>query len=412
MSFPQSFSGNPDTKIIAPGSPIKDFGDDRKKAMKKTFYLFFALLLWTHSAFAAIAFDAKAHGTATSGTTVSATLTIVDGTNSLVIVKVADRDNVNISGCTCGGNTMTQAVLDFGRASTYSAIYYYLGASAGSKTVTCTFNSSITKASVVAISYTGVKQSAQPDATAHTNGFTSTAGNQSVSITTVADNSLIVGGLTVDQNWGSVAVQSPFTGRYDAGDGGLFAMNNSEGDYILVTHGAQSVPFNVIGYESWVIVAASFSPAATGANYVLSEDRFTGGSGGASSTNYQVTESSFDPFSNAPMASTNYALETKVGAGGAGWANINSVSPSDFTKFYSDQSASYTVSAVSQDGNALQYRATQDSTVKTGPQSSGALSWTLSNTDIGRHTMSLEAIDPNATTLKKQEAYVVRRPTK
>ena len=83
-----------------------------------------------------------------------------------------------------------------------------------------------------------------------------------------------------------------------------------------------------------------------------------------------------------------------------------------FTKFFHDQSASYTVSATSQDDDTLEYRALQDSTVKAGPQASGTLSWTLGESAIGPHTMSLEAIDPQGTTLKKQEAYVVRRPTK
>ena len=152
---------------------------------------------------------------------------------------------------------------------------------------------------------------------------------------------------------------------------------------------------------------------SSSANYVLAEDRFTGGGGSASSTNYQIKESSFNLFSNAAMTSTNYALETKIGiSGGADIATINSVTPGDFTKLYFDQSASFTVSATSQDGEALQYRALQDATVKAGPQSSSTLSWTLTSADIGRHTISLEAIDPQGTTLKKQEAYVVRRPTK
>ena len=152
---------------------------------------------------------------------------------------------------------------------------------------------------------------------------------------------------------------------------------------------------------------------SSSANYALAEDRFTGGGGSASSSNYQVAETSFDAFSGLGLTSTNYALDTKSGiSGGADIATINSVTPSDFAKFYSDQSASYVVNAVSQDGDALQYRATQDSTVKVGPQSSATLSWALTSSDIGRHTISLEVIDPQGTTLKKQEVYVVRSPTK
>ncbi len=152
---------------------------------------------------------------------------------------------------------------------------------------------------------------------------------------------------------------------------------------------------------------------SSSASYALVEDRFTGGGGDASSTNYQIKESSFEVFSNGAMTSTNYGLETKTGiSGAADIATINSITPGDLTKFYSDSNASYVVSATSQDGDSLQYSAKQDATSKVSAQSSSTLSWALATSDQGRHTMSLNVIDPQGTTLKKQEAYVVRRPTK
>ncbi len=162
----------------------------------------------------------------------------------------------------------------------------------------------------------------------------------------------------------------------------------------------------------------AFSPGAlfadsSSTNYALVEERFTGGGGAASSASYQIAESSFDSFGNAAMTSANYALETKVGiSGAANIATIHSVTPADLAKFFSDGNASYTISAVSQDGDSLQYAAKQDSTTKVSAQSSNSVSWALSASDQGRHTMSLQVIDPQGTTLKKQEAYIVRRPTK
>ena len=147
-------------------------------------------------------------------------------------------------------------------------------------------------------------------------------------------------------------------------------------------------------------------------NYVLTEDRFTGGGGSASSASYQIVESSFEAFEKAALTSTSYALETKTGISGADIATVNSVTPGDLTKFLSDGNASYTISAVSQDGDTLQYAAKQDSTSKVSAQSSNVVSWALSTSDQGRHTMGLQVIDPHGTTLKKQEAYIVRRPTK
>lgn len=164
------------------------------------------------------------------------------------------------------------------------------------------------------------------------------------------------------------------------------------------------------------LAAFAANPAfadSSSANYALTEDQFVGGGGNASSANYQVPESSFDHFGGGSITSANYSLETKAGiAGGPGIATINAISPGDFSKLYSDQNASYVVFAVSQDGDSLQYKSKQDSTTKAGPQSSSTLSWPLATADQGRHTISFEAIDPHGTTLKKQEAYVVRRPTK
>ena len=148
-------------------------------------------------------------------------------------------------------------------------------------------------------------------------------------------------------------------------------------------------------------------------NYSLVEDRFTGGGGSASSAHYQVAETSFDSFSRGALISTNYAEETKVGiAGAAAIVALNSISPANFSKHYTDGSASFTVTAIDPDSDALQYRVKQDSTVKAGPQTSNQLGWAFSNSDAGRHTLGFEVIDPDGTVLKQQSAYVYRRPVK
>src|SRR5262245_51426776 len=86
---------------------------------------------------------------------------------------------------------------------------------------------------------------------------------------------------------------------------------------------------------------------SSSANYGLSEDRFTGGGGNASSANYQLAETSFDFFSGQAASSSNYAVDPKVGISSASnLVSINSITPSDFSKYYSDASASYTVTAV------------------------------------------------------------------
>ncbi len=148
-------------------------------------------------------------------------------------------------------------------------------------------------------------------------------------------------------------------------------------------------------------------------NYALSEDRFTGGGGNASSTNYQIAETAFEIFSGENQSSTNYAVGPKVGINDShNIVNINSVSPSNYSRHYSDENASFTVTAVDPDSDTLQYRAKQDTTTKVSAQSSNVLTWALSSSDIGRHIMNIEVIDPDGNVIKPQPAYVFRRPTK
>ena len=162
---------------------------------------------------------------------------------------------------------------------------------------------------------------------------------------------------------------------------------------------------------SFLSLPASADSAST--NYALVEDQFTGGGGSASSANYQVAETSFASFAGEAMSSTNYGLASKVGiAGAAPIAAINSVSPANFSKHYSDENASFTVTAVDPDSDSLQYQATQDSTTKVPAQSSNVLSWALGSLDIGRRLIQLHVIDPDGTVVTRQSAYVYRRPVK
>ncbi len=149
------------------------------------------------------------------------------------------------------------------------------------------------------------------------------------------------------------------------------------------------------------------------ANYAISEDRFTGGGGSASSTNYQALETMVSTFSAEAMSSSNYAMEPKVGISSAvNLVEINSVSPATYSRHYHDETPSFTVTAVDPDSDTLQYQVKQDTTLKDGPQSSNELSWSLSSSDIGRHTLNFEVLDPDGTVIKQQPAYVYRRPVK
>lgn len=235
----------------------------------KLLTIFAGLLLSSSVAYAAIAYDNSGSNVQTSGSTISVTWTINSGTNGLVVAIVANGNNIGMSGCTCGGNAMTLGPSQTTRANMRTYLYWYVGQGAGSTTVTCTYSSSVTEGTLMVASYTGVKQTGQPDASNGSNASTTSSGTYTTTITTVANNSIIVAGQTVNEDWGSVAAQSPLTGRFDAVGSGSFGTNASMGDYILATAGAQAVGFNVIGFEAYEQVVASFAPATDSSQAVI-----------------------------------------------------------------------------------------------------------------------------------------------
>ena len=148
-------------------------------------------------------------------------------------------------------------------------------------------------------------------------------------------------------------------------------------------------------------------------NYSVAESWFPSGGGSAQSTNYKAEETTIDAFDTPILSSSNFGLEGKIGIKGTEKIPyITAVSPGNFSKHYPDETASFTVTATTPDGDTLQYSGRQNATLKDGPQSSNQLDWALTGSGIGRHVMSLEAIDPDGTVSKQQPAYIYRRPVK
>lgn len=143
----------------------------------------------------AIAFDAGTDGNVVTGTNLSFNHTV---TGSLPILFVG------FSGDSVGGNDDITSVTYNGVSMTLAAkktnatngdrmmyVYYLLGPATGthSVSVSCTNSHNLSGG---AVSYTGVKQSAQPDAT--TTNFETVPANQTLttSITTINDNSWVM----------------------------------------------------------------------------------------------------------------------------------------------------------------------------------------------------------------------------
>jgi hypothetical protein len=156
-----------------------------------------------------------------------------------------------------------------------------------------------------------------------------------------------------------------------------------------------------------------FAADPSSTNYQIMEGFFSSGIGNATSANYKIDEGSIDSFSRAAGSSTNYAVQGKIGISGAERvAVLQSISPTNYSKIFSDESTAFTVTAVSLDSDTLEYRVKQDGVTKDGSQVSPALTWALSGSDLGRRSLLFEVIDPQGTVTQTQSMYVFRRPTK
>jgi hypothetical protein len=100
-----------------------------------------------------------------------------------------------VTGVTYAGNSMTQLAKYQGIAQggTYQYFYGIAAPTTGSNDIVIDGSSTLPLNTWVgAVTYTGVKQTAQPDSTANTNRTSPTSGDFTVTTTTVADNSWIL----------------------------------------------------------------------------------------------------------------------------------------------------------------------------------------------------------------------------
>lgn len=139
----------------------------------------------------AIALDAQSNGAASNTTSVSWSHTCT-GTNLALIVGIWSQSGDAVTSVTYNSVAMTQAVklaMTGSAAGQYIYLYYLLNPATGTNTVAAT--SSGVGIDGASTSYTGVKQSGQPDATG-TNVSTATT-SLTTSLTTIADNCWLVG---------------------------------------------------------------------------------------------------------------------------------------------------------------------------------------------------------------------------
>ena len=149
-------------------------------------------------------------------------------------------------------------------------------------------------------------------------------------------------------------------------------------------------------------------------NYKIeSEAESEGSAYSITSTNHKVEESALNFFNTDGLTSTNYKIDGVTGFGGSLVPIISSIAPGNFSKYLTDESPSFTVTAQDPDSDSMEYQLKMDGTVKVAFQSSNVLSHALSGSDRGRHTYTFEVRDADDGTVNQnQYAYMFRRPVK
>lgn len=151
-------------------------------------------------------------------------------------------------------------------------------------------------------------------------------------------------------------------------------------------------------------------------SYKISREWISGGGGEeVSSSSFKVLEGSIDSAAQALMSGTSYRIQSQIGLKDGippMPPQIDAVSPGNLSRFFMDETASYTVQATDPTGENLEYQLKAGQTVKTLWQASPALSYGLTAQDKGRHRLSFEVRNSEGTTVMAQDQYIFRRPAR
>jgi hypothetical protein len=200
----------------------------------------------------AIAYDSSAKGYTNSGTSVSFSHTC-SGANRIVFVGAggAGGGSQNVNSVTYDGVAMTQVYYyTNGGGATFCGLWYLINPPTGAKTVaigtsgTCYFEG-------WSSSYTGVQQSAQPDATNHNQAFNTSI---STTVTTVANSCWTLSVGFMGGNSGSQSAGQ--TLRQKGQNYGLIQDSNSP----KTPAGATTCSFSCTGISTMSIIGVSFVP--------------------------------------------------------------------------------------------------------------------------------------------------------
>lgn len=210
----------------------------------------------------AIAFVGAANNNQNGATTLSLTGVSCGTTNGLVFAFAGDNDlSFVITGISCADGALTFIENVSGGTRLHCSSWYKIGTTTATQTFTAT-SSTATDIQFAVSTYSGARQSAQPDA--HNTSTSGSASSFSQSVTTVADNCWVMWAL----NWGNIT-----GGALTAGANTTLRANDGAQGYALADTNAPQTPagsktmsVSKTGNDLWGCCIASFAPAVATAN--------------------------------------------------------------------------------------------------------------------------------------------------
>lgn len=182
------------------------------------------------------------------------------GKNLILFVGVRTQSGDIVTGVTYNSVSMTQlSKVNINTA--YLYIYYLLAPSTGSNTVAINVSDQSKNVQGISVSYTGVKQSGQPDSS---NTNTATSNTITTSTTVIANGCWLISAFShADGSSGTLSAGTGVTQRCLNND---IRIGDSNG---VVPTGSQSMTWNSTATENLAMVMASFTPLPGGGFFAL-----------------------------------------------------------------------------------------------------------------------------------------------
>jgi hypothetical protein len=211
------------------------------------------------------------NGTPASSLTYSYTVSAALS-NSILVVQPYSETGTSavVSSVTYGGVPLTKAggiaFQTSGSAFEGSDLWYLLSPAAGTANIVVTWAATMDKASVNAVTLTGAAQQA-PSVEATVVTGSATASPQTISITTVTDGALVLGGFTANQEAAITMSTGTLLKSTLCSDGGGGGGAGAIGYAIKSPAGSQSLVFIQAGLIRAAAVIAAFAPAPSGTTF-------------------------------------------------------------------------------------------------------------------------------------------------